>query len=252
MNIKIVEKTAHKLQDYQISPENNYKRLKECRDFEISHLWQRSIFLATFFLAIITSYGTFVYHSFVKTTYVEITEIVNNKEVKYFVSSEYYTSNKDFNEFKCWETKKNHTIALFLSTLGIIFSLLWIFMGKGSKFWVESYECAVDFYECDHDNVGSLIQFHPHHGYIDNYKPQDPCPFSTKGYRYSVSKVNIFIGIFSLIFFLGFSGLHLFYLLNTRITDIYFNLAIVILVTATFFMLIYIILAVGCLSTTED
>ncbi len=37
-----------------------YAELFHCRDFELQHLWQRSIFLAGFMVALFTLYGTFV------------------------------------------------------------------------------------------------------------------------------------------------------------------------------------------------
>ena len=37
-----------------------YKELFHCRDFELQHLWQRSIFLAGFMVALFTLYGSFL------------------------------------------------------------------------------------------------------------------------------------------------------------------------------------------------
>ena len=37
-----------------------YKELFHCRDFELQHLWQRSVFLAGFMIALFTLYGSFV------------------------------------------------------------------------------------------------------------------------------------------------------------------------------------------------
>ena len=41
-----------------ITPKDAYKRAWTCRDFELSHLWQRSVFLAVFLIAIAGAYGT--------------------------------------------------------------------------------------------------------------------------------------------------------------------------------------------------
>ena len=37
-----------------------YKELFHCRDFELQHLWQRSVFLAGFMIALFTLYGSFL------------------------------------------------------------------------------------------------------------------------------------------------------------------------------------------------
>lgn len=47
-----------KAQEYiKIQPKDIYESLWRCRDFELSHLWQRSVFLTAFLLLAYTGYG---------------------------------------------------------------------------------------------------------------------------------------------------------------------------------------------------
>lgn len=52
-----MEENKIHFEEVTIQFQDIYKSLWSCRDFEISHLWQRSIFLTTFMLAGFTGYG---------------------------------------------------------------------------------------------------------------------------------------------------------------------------------------------------
>ena len=41
----------------KLTAKDFYNEMWHCRDFELSHLWQRSVFLGAFMLAIATGYG---------------------------------------------------------------------------------------------------------------------------------------------------------------------------------------------------
>ena len=94
----------------------NWKRVWQCRDFELSHLWQRSIFLTAFLILIYSGYGIYI-QQLLKPI------ITSSGDIK-------------------WITSKpiHHIIALGMCTMGATLSALWIMMAKGSKFWYECYE----------------------------------------------------------------------------------------------------------------
>ncbi len=79
------------------------KTLYHCRDFEITNLWQRSVFLFAFLLLCFTGYGCW-----------------------------FLNMMKDSDSF----VLKN-LVALFIALIGIILSLIWIMMAKGSKAWYD-------------------------------------------------------------------------------------------------------------------
>lgn len=139
-----------------------------CRDFELSNLWQRSIFLTAFLVLCFTAYGSVLVKLFDPTT-------------------------TSFNSILVFN------IAEFaLALLGIVFSVLWVKMGKGSKAWYEVYESAISALETNEDyttkqaaKIGgfSYATLPGYRGvHIDNNL------FSTKAGEFSVSKLNIAIG----------------------------------------------------------
>ena len=54
---KLAVKFMNETEDNKLTVKDLYKEFWECRNFEIDHLWQRSIFLAVFLLAIAAGYG---------------------------------------------------------------------------------------------------------------------------------------------------------------------------------------------------
>ncbi|MCF0215824.1 MAG: hypothetical protein HUK21_05070 [Fibrobacteraceae bacterium] len=167
-----------------------YKELYElywhCRDFEITTLWQRAIFLAPFLILCATGYGAFFLKAFVE---------------------------KGCCGF-CKECLPFHGIAILIAIFGIFFSILWIKMMKGSKAWYEVYERAILAMDTQKDWLlpdelldccgGFKYQKLP--GFKEVLKENKPnfdrCLFTQKGGYFSPSKVNIAIGQVSLIFWL--------------------------------------------------
>lgn len=166
-----------------ITPKDIYKSLWKCRDFELSHLWQRSIFLTTFLVICYTGYG-----------YV-ITKICDNIPDGNVVS-----------------LLVLNIISLVISIMGIILSLFWIMMGKGSKAWYEKYEKALYNIERDRrychtvvvQNMDNEALMHGSLPYVDIKKSF----FSTASGPFSVSRINIAIGQVSLILWHIIFGLH--------------------------------------------
>ena len=165
--------------DFQVEPKDAYERAWACRDFELSHLWQRSVFLAVFLLAIAGAYGTLLLKI-------------------------YFPDDAE----KICTTWQQHAIASGVCWLGITFSILWVMMAKGSKYWFERYEKGINKYE--YELAGEKIKDCPHHGEMPLLEKHqyDENIFSTKAGHYSVSRVNAVIGIISLISFSFLEMLH--------------------------------------------
>ena len=47
--------------ELELTPKKIYEEVWACRNFELSNLWQRSVFLGTFMLAIVAGYGGCVF-----------------------------------------------------------------------------------------------------------------------------------------------------------------------------------------------
>ena len=109
------------------------------RDFELTSLWQRSVFLATFLVLIFTAY-------------LGLSSAVLGRmnDTQAYISSTHYLPHG----FLTIEASPNPRSALslfavlsnsiefgigffVLSLMGSSFSILWIFMAKGSKYWYE-------------------------------------------------------------------------------------------------------------------
>ncbi|WP_439481934.1 RipA family octameric membrane protein [Cyclobacterium plantarum] len=97
-----------------------YDTLWRCRDFEINHLWQRSVFLTAFLVLCFTGYGSALS---------KLADCLKDDTI--FISV--------------------NIVCFALSLLGITFSIMWIKMGKGSKAWYEAYEHAIMAIEKNRD-----------------------------------------------------------------------------------------------------
>lgn len=166
-----------------------HKILWMCRDFEINHLWQRSIFLAAFMTLLFTGYG-----------------VLFSKFCDYFAASIQSPT------FLLIIT----VASMVLSLLGIIFAVFWIMMAKGSKAWYEIYEKAIceiegatdeaktkegnDIDRYTNEKVNQLRKENLLHGLLLKRAECDDNIFSTNAGSYSVSRVNIAIGHVSLVF----------------------------------------------------
>ena len=180
--------------------------LWRCRDFELSHLWQRSIFLTTILVLCFTGYGVVTIKLF--------------DNVEYVVSPSAYILNN---------------IALVLCLVNIIFSSLWIMMAKGSKAWYERYEHAIDAFECDESLVNgevlnSGINKLPIGGFqyqlLKGYNATDinDCIFKCQGGAYSPSKINIAIGQISFVIWCVAFIIHCFMHINKfQLDEVWFE-----------------------------
>lgn len=157
----------------KVSYRDVYRNLWACRNFEIEHIWHRSIFLSAFLLATYAGYGGLLVN-------------VATADKLWF----------------SWSVLNG--IAFFLSMVGLFFSILWIMMAKGSKAWYEHYEKGIEAYvelmkseNAFDDKVGDVTEFTVHMLPYFNSPKTDSCILTTEGGAYSVSKINIVIGHFS-------------------------------------------------------
>ena len=142
----------------------SHKELRETfyrlRDFEISNLWQRSVFLSALLVLFFPAYGVLVSKLLEST----------GKHIIY------------------------HEICCALALCAIIFSIIWIMMAKGSKAWFEVYEQKICEIE-DEEDLGIKGEYSMHNmGKVP--WSLDSRLLSGKAGRYSVSKLNILIGQF--------------------------------------------------------
>ena len=166
----------------KISLKDAYNELWHCRDFELKHLWQRSIFLGAFLLGAFAGYGKLVLQCCEKG-----------------------------NAFGL----KNNSVGFAIALIGLVLSLLWIMLAKGSKAWYERYESAICCFtqiaglsEAEHedlfDNIKTqkLVAFAYGKDFKQYSEPVSSWLWNTKGGPYSPSKINIAIGHLSALFWL--------------------------------------------------
>lgn len=221
------------------------------RDFEITHLWQRSIFLATFLLAFFTAYGALWGNVLslekerknTKTSYAITAEGEHASFRSQVQQVEYAPSQKDI--LDDWHIQFGFCL---ISLGGCLFSVLWIQMAKGSKFWYEKYEKSIEQYvengegfdekilqDDEKKKISSYCRFLqptilPRHGYLCTPEFNDGL-FSLKGGQYSLSKINIAIGWVFLVWWSIASLYHFFLIVS--IPHSLFVLFLLVLLYAT-------------------
>lgn len=128
------------------------------RNFEISNLLQRSVFLSAMLVLFYSGYG-------------------------YLVSK--------FLDEELKSPLLLHELCCAIALLAIVFSIIWIMMAKGSKAWFEVYEKKI----CEIEKSKEL-KIPKDHQMGTKCIPWDldQCLLSNHGGRYSVSKLNILIG----------------------------------------------------------
>lgn len=150
--------------DNVFTPKDYYDEAWHGRDFELTTLWQRSVFLAVFMLAIAAAYGAIAMKML-------------------FPSSWFDTVNA-----------RQHIAAALVCYLGIAFSMLWIMMAKGSKYWSERYENTI-YYISKNTYIAKNKRDILHRDGLSEPDTTSENLFSTAAYRFSPSRINIAIGI---------------------------------------------------------
>ena len=146
----------------------DYKELRrtfyECRNFEINNLWQKSVLLTAFIVITFTLYGS--------------------------ILSKLFENSQNLNIIIL------HEICSGISLVGFIFSIIWIMMGKGSKAWYELYENAI--WNVEREELIDIPEKYAM-GRNEIFSYPDSNIFTSKGGKYSPSKLNIIIGRFLMI-----------------------------------------------------
>lgn len=179
----IAKKLAEKCLDY----------FHDSMNSEISRLWQRSIFLAALLGLVFAGYG--------------------NTLLKFFDSACFCGKGISADSAL-------NFVCVGISFFGVLFSALWIMMMKGSKAWQEKYEHTlfrfiVDYVKktrekCPSDKLVVFSKYGFAHGYLKALEKRkfSNCLFSAKSGAYSVSKINIILGIISLSFWMVAGVVH--------------------------------------------
>lgn len=142
----------------EVSLKELRKSYYKLRNFEISNLWQRSIFLSAILVLLFTGYGG----SCVKLIETPTTDA-------------YW-----FN-----------LLSLAISVVGLCFSCLWIMMAKGSKMWYEIYEERIFKIEQESE-IGIDAKWRMESG--KGSRPKDAKLTNTNAGAFSVSRINVLIG----------------------------------------------------------
>ncbi len=175
------------MEDTMITLKDAYQELWHCRDFELSNLWQRSIFLGTFLLAVFAGYGAVVLNCM-----------------------DHGLSNRPMVNLVCFG----------LSIIGIVLSIFWIMMAKGSKAWYERYEKAICHFREIADlgdkqkkqieeSADRIIAFNYGNCFANYSDVVSSWLWNTRGGAYSPSKINIAIGHLSFFMWLLLSIVHI-------------------------------------------
>ena len=154
----------------KVSLKDIYMRLCACRDFEIKLQWERAVFLTAFLIACFAGYGSFLLSVHV-------------------------------HGYGCLSSLLVKCIPVVISFVGIVLSLLWILMAKGSKAWYEHYEQAIAAFAKKHatTDVPEYVMAHRWYVMPEIFRsPMSNGILNFKGGAYSVSKIVIAIGICSL------------------------------------------------------
>ncbi|MBO5289241.1 MAG: hypothetical protein J6B11_07585 [Spirochaetales bacterium] len=270
LNLPCKEKDSYSLRDV-------YDELWRGRDFEISHLWQRSVFLAVFMLAIAGGYGTYMMKVMFPSGESNIEKICGTLKNEAKTHGDYRNCKKasidienEANQMKkaeiSFKIKKLGNIEkykkltpIFLTYLGIIFSMMWIMMAKGSKYCFERYEFGINkilenkkFSKEDKEfNPGIADDDIPHHGNLPEPKDDDVCDYilSPLAGRYSVSKINITIGIVALLFWCCLNILHILDVAQNYIGGDLFSFSVSLIFAILTYVFIYFTLAIYCKSS---
>lgn len=162
--------------DSALNMKDVYAELWRGRDFELKYFWQRAVFLSAFLFGCYIAYWELLLKLF---------------------------------EPKNCDFALHNTLAILVTMIGMVVSILWVLMAKGSKAWYEDWENGIyQFIETFEEN-GSLKGEHlKWAGFhfrdqitIPGRKQPDHNLLTTRGGRFSPSRINIAIGQLSALLF---------------------------------------------------
>lgn len=170
-------------EDSKLTSKDAYTSYWRCRDFELTYLWQRSIFLSAFLLFFCSAYGVLVTKMLDKLPDKRISDIFQAVTAD---SSSWVISNG---------------FAILIVFIIMILACFWIMTAKASKYWYEIYENAIDAYTKDASHINKndadaikILGFQ--YGALENYKfPNTNDKLrSSDGGEFSLSRINWAIG----------------------------------------------------------
>lgn len=170
-----VSRAVKDMSPAKLSVKDVYESLCRSRDREIEMVWKRAVFLTAFLIACFTAYGGLL---------VAYIGSDCQKAVPFTVIS---------------------VASIGIGFVGMLLSIIWIQMAKGSKAWYEHYENVIECFVKNH-STGELEAFaggdyrklaEKTQGELANkleIKKNDKNIFSMSGGRFSVSKIVILLG----------------------------------------------------------
>lgn len=143
-----------------------YKRAHEIRKFEIELFWKRGTYYWAFILAAFTAHFA-------------------------LLSSLFNAERYPFSLCNVYSLPRLSLLALIITSLFCyFFSLCWVLMNKGSKFWQENWEKQI--YALETEFSGSLYRTMLN---TENKDDFCACTWSLKPYNYSVTKITALTSI---------------------------------------------------------
>lgn len=224
-SIKIADK-IEVAESIRLTTKDFYRTYWHCRDFELTHLWQRSVFLTAFLVICFSAYG------FLAQDMLGSLKLPDRSGSNTALSENYWTI--------------VHCAAIFIASIGFILSALWIMMAKGSKAWYEIYEAAIAAYEKNECYVDSIdpaakdiggFQYHQLKNYSNELKGVDDRWLNGAGGCYSPSKINWAIGVLMLGIWALVMLFHLVFLARISPTFIPWELLFAIIIIVILFWL---------------
>lgn len=205
--------------DFNLQLEN-WKMAWEKRDFELSHLWQRSIFITTFIVLVYTGYGAIWLN--VLKSYTNSNQIIINTAKENSDNEILGNTNKDYQYISNNSSlfMIANCISIFIAILGYTLSLLYVMMGKGSKFWYECYEGLIN--NIEHEKSENKLYVQSAGEYIEDNKVNNSLLKRMAG-RYSVSKINIMLGQISALLWIIILFVHIVLLIYPELFNLIFS-----------------------------
>lgn len=232
-SVKMLDK-IEVAESIRLTTKDFYHTYWHCRDFELTHLWQRSIFLTAFLVICFSAYG------YLAQDMLGALKPSDSSGTPHLAPDNNY-----------WIAV--HCAAVFTASIGFILSALWIMMAKGSKAWYEIYEAAIAAYEKDGNYVDSTdptakdiggFQYRQLKNYSNELNGVNNCWFNGTGGCYSPSRINWAIGVLMLGIWMLIMLFHFVLLANTSFIFFLGGLLFVIVAAGAFSWL--------CRKTTSD
>ena len=170
--------------------EEAYRQAHDFRKFEIGLFWQRATYYWAFILAAFTAHFTLIGLLFDnEKRNLSVSELYNLPGLSLFALA--------LTAFFCF-----------------FFSLCWVLMNKGSKFWQKNWESHIDMLQSEFS--GNLYKTILN---TENKKDCCFCPISLKAYDYSVSKITMITSVLLMLISLALFIFYTFIIISKKILN---------------------------------